>query len=1231
VRRYSLVLCLSLLPAVGFAQNAPPILPAGDAAVAGFSGTIVVGSPPEPQRTDKTYINLDGPALRVIGLDRLGGPPQGQFVPAAKPFAATARQIGQVFSVALDDVDPPNVYAAATSAYGLPIVVPDADGDGVPDRARRGAPNAAFMPGLFGPAIANGGPGSIWKIDGRTGAVSLFANVILAGVPNSGPALGGLAFDPASRQIFVADRDTGMIHRFTLEGVDRGQFDHGVQGLAAAQLPPAAFDPRKRINLQDPAFDSTKPATWGYPPIVRRVFGLGVYNSRLYYAVASGLRIWSVAIMPDGSFGTDARIEMAVPSGPQSSAEISTIAFDREGRMLLAERDPPTGAYDYTVLATPAGGRALRFSAKQPGENRTPFYWQPDGDYALGFPPNFTNGDGGLALGYGYDSAGNIDRGSCGASLWTTGEQLRLSRDRSIAARLRATGAEAVNGLQGNALELVRPQNAPPFNSYFMSYIDPAEQPGLMGQIGGIAIWQTCPRAEFFLPPEMLAGILEICPPGYESVRDQCVPTPCKPDERYRDGKCVHECPVLRRSVRNECCPLGSIFDGRRCVQPKGPDLTITKEIDRCGSNECYYTITVKNLGPGTYNGELIVADVSTAGQITSTSFDWVCTQGSLPNGSPDLLCKRPNTSIPPGQSVKLTIKVTGINAATGGLLNCAIVDPRRDGNTSNNIACKYRPPPPPPPSSGNPKLKIVKDKPKECTLVNNDGNTSVWQCVFTVTVTNDGTAPANNVTVTDQPVTGTIVDVQQDGSWNCTNGNNSVTCRRPTLAAGPLPASFKVTVEISVGNKDPSAPTRGGGVVNFARNCAAIGETVRRGDLLDRRVQIASYVADPAFAFRLAQAQGVLPGSTVSPGSGTTPPAPPAAPGGTVVDPGGVITFPGGAPNISLDPLLGADQQSCATIGVPINPKNPPPVTTCTPTHIPGCVCAGSPIGPQNLPSCRADECMTTCPGSGTATACPGDLPRNSDGNCPPPPSTIIPPPPTIVSCPFPTFLVNGTCCTREAVTAGTCGTRVSGCPGGATRNSDGNCPTPTSCQPPNFLVNGACCNIREVQTGRCGGPQPGSGSQPVCGFPKTLINGQCVCRGGTVGDDCHVPPGTGSQPACQDGAARKADGSCCGPRDYAVGTCARPSNRCPDGSEKKPHALCPTKGDSKKTTCGRGMSLVNGECVRRSPNLNQKNNKPSDAQKLRSGRNVNTAPLSNAIGQGSKSSGSHSKSKGN
>ena len=43
------------------------------------------------------------------------------------------------------------------------------------------------MKGQFGLDL-QGGPGSIYKVDGRTGVVSLFANVTLDGVPNPGPA-----------------------------------------------------------------------------------------------------------------------------------------------------------------------------------------------------------------------------------------------------------------------------------------------------------------------------------------------------------------------------------------------------------------------------------------------------------------------------------------------------------------------------------------------------------------------------------------------------------------------------------------------------------------------------------------------------------------------------------------------------------------------------------------------------------------------------------------------------------------------------------------------------------------------------------------------------------------------------------------------------------------------------------------------------------------------------------
>src|SRR5665647_2780786 len=148
-----------------FAQGSPPagIVANGNAVVTGFSGAqppamIAPGVDP----ADKTFIDLQGPAARVFDLQAPGAPPQAQLLTAPKPFTVTAGQVGQVFGVALDSAAQPNVFLAATSAYGLPIVVPAAGG---PVRVKQGAPNAAFMPGLFGPAQLGGGPGSIWRID----------------------------------------------------------------------------------------------------------------------------------------------------------------------------------------------------------------------------------------------------------------------------------------------------------------------------------------------------------------------------------------------------------------------------------------------------------------------------------------------------------------------------------------------------------------------------------------------------------------------------------------------------------------------------------------------------------------------------------------------------------------------------------------------------------------------------------------------------------------------------------------------------------------------------------------------------------------------------------------------------------------------------------------------------------------------------------------------------------
>src|SRR5581483_805107 len=229
-------------------QAQTSVMAPGAAAVTGFSGV--------PQDQSDQPIDLDGPSLRVIQL-----PSGGDFglVDAQKRFTATANDIGQVFGVTLDNQPIPNIYAAATSAYGLAILTPDG-------RTRRGAPGADYVAGQFGPPDQGGGPNSIWRVDGKTGRISLFANV-----DNPTPAsLGGIAFDPRTQQIFAADRATGLIHRFTMDGADQGSYDHGQEGREAAGLDPVAFDPSAVAKIQSPSFDSQDPETWGLAPPERR-------------------------------------------------------------------------------------------------------------------------------------------------------------------------------------------------------------------------------------------------------------------------------------------------------------------------------------------------------------------------------------------------------------------------------------------------------------------------------------------------------------------------------------------------------------------------------------------------------------------------------------------------------------------------------------------------------------------------------------------------------------------------------------------------------------------------------------------------------------------------------------------------------------------------------------------------------------------------------------------------
>ncbi|MBL8592148.1 MAG: hypothetical protein JNK01_05640, partial [Devosia sp.] len=542
----------------------------GEPIITGFSGVVPPETPPASgDPLDYTFIDPAGHSM-VIQQLQPDGQPTGQLIPADPVFSATAADIGQTFGVTLDDAPEfsgaaaPNIYLAASSAFGLNIVVPDADGN--PVRSKLGAPGASFMAGQWGAAGgAEGYPGSIWKVDGTTGEISLFTTI----AANSGPGLGNLVYDPASAQFFVSDLDTGLIYRLAADGVIIDTFDHGVNGRPTHELEPVADDGTE-MSISDPAFNSEDPTTWGFTPAERKVFGLAINGGRLFYAVAS--QIWSVRINADGSFGT-ARWELDITDLP-SSNEIASIVFDPQGRMILAQRGPQVGSYDYSVFAEARTSSVVRYEREFPDDPTTPGTWVETPDsYAIGMAPEGLAASGGIALGPDFDDETTTLSGACSAYLWVTGDALRdnLNVDAPLAPPTQ------VHGLQGNALGLVRPQNDPPTLSFFADYDGNTDDDQAMaqGHVGAVAIWQACESApETYVPPPALP------PPGY-------VPPSYEPDEDEPDEP----------------------------DEPAYSNLTLEKWakpffcVDGGADWWCNFTIRVENTGTVPYWGPVVVND----------------------------------------------------------------------------------------------------------------------------------------------------------------------------------------------------------------------------------------------------------------------------------------------------------------------------------------------------------------------------------------------------------------------------------------------------------------------------------------------------------------------------------------------------------------------------------------------------------------------------------------------
>jgi hypothetical protein len=690
MRRFALLLAATLAtiasaraddqqPAPGFSSTGWSAITVGDIAISGFPGVKLSGNSVAPgvDPLDQTVIDEDGKSLRVLELKNIGGSLTGQPINPLIKFEIRARDIGLVFSIALES-DPqdtskvPNLYVAATSAFGLHIVGSAPGGEGQVARLKAGAPNARYMAGQFG-SLPEGGPGSIWKIDGQTGAVSLFANTIDAGIANSGAGIGGLAYDPASRTLYASDLETGLIHRLSIgqNGADLGQFDHGKTGRKLLNLPVVTDDGR-RAEITDPQFRVDDPATWGLTQAERRIDAMAVHNGRLYYAVAAGPEIFSIGINADGNFVSDVKSELLVKS--DRPAPVTGMIIDSKGRMTLAIRGAVKPSYDFSRFTEPGAGQVLRYLPEVPDNPATPDAWVPQPqEYAIGFSDSQKGAAGGVSQAHAYRSDGTVDLTSCEGTLVSTGNAL-------------ASGPP-LHGAQLNAIDAVLPKNVPPSETAFIDFDGKPDEASGRGLVGDIEAVRNCSgtsgqgyppvAAEPGLPPVVSGGA---GPGGFPPVVGEAPGAQKMP-------------PVVdASSPPAEAQPLPPVVDeppgqgGGGKGEPKTGEATNAEGIKvtktgpaSCAPDQtCAFDIKLENTTDKDIPGEVVVNDALTtaAGPMAGATLvadpdaPWKCTGGGA-----SLDCRHPGpllakASLP---ALKLTFKLSPV-AGAKELSNCAFV-----------------------------------------------------------------------------------------------------------------------------------------------------------------------------------------------------------------------------------------------------------------------------------------------------------------------------------------------------------------------------------------------------------------------------------------------------------------------------------------------------------------------------------------------------------------------------
>ena len=285
--------------------------------------------------------------------------------------------LGPLFGLALGSQDgAPDIYATTVAHHAL---------DGWPCSDAQPCPDGARVHRISGStgAITRNLPPTPGGTINRAGLVEL---------PGS-YGLGNVSYSSDHDLLYVTNFEDGKIYRLD-------------PNASVGSIVLDAFDPfTADVSGAEPA------------PYHERVFGVQVYNGRVYYGTWEDQhlqgQVWSTQLDAGGGFVVDTeQLELTLPPSPLTSMDlpISDIAFSADGDMLVAERmmsggttsfDFVTGVYEYTWDASIAG-------------------WVPGGSFPVGPTIDSRNGNGGVD----YDCQEQWDGNHQGAHAYATGDYL---------------------------------------------------------------------------------------------------------------------------------------------------------------------------------------------------------------------------------------------------------------------------------------------------------------------------------------------------------------------------------------------------------------------------------------------------------------------------------------------------------------------------------------------------------------------------------------------------------------------------------------------------------------------------------------------------------------------------------------------------------------------------------------------------------------------------------------